>query len=160
MSELSGIPKGFNSVSAYLIVEDAAKAIEFYQEAFGAEGGACLNAPDGSIMHAEVTIGNSTVMLSGENPQWRTQSAKTLGGSPVMMHIYCSNTDELFNKAVAAGCTVVSPVMDMFWGDRMGKVADPFGIQWGIATQTEIVEEDEMNRRAAEWMASMQQGQG
>lgn len=155
MSEVNAIPSGFHSVNCYLIVDDAEKAIEFYQKAFGAKSTVCMRMPDGSVMHAEVTIGNSTVMLSGENPDWGAKSAKTLGGSPVSLMIYCEDADSMFDQAVAAGCGSVSPVEDAFWGDRMGKVEDPFGIQWSIATHKEDVPEDQMEQRMHEWLASM-----
>ena len=154
------IPDGCNSVSAYLIVKDANKAVEFYKDAFGAVGGACMTAPDGSVMHAELKIGNSTIMISDENPQWDMNSAETMGGSPVSLHIFVPDADAAFQKALDAGCTQIAPLMDAFWGDRYGKLADPFGYQWGIATHVEDVSEEEMQRRAAAWMAEMaNQGQ-
>lgn len=154
------IPEGCNSVSAYLIVKDANKAVEFYKQAFGATGGACLTGPDGSVMHAELQIGDSTIMISEENPQWGMTSAETMGGSPVSLHVYVPDVNTAFQQAIGAGCTEVAPVMDAFWGDRYGKLADPFGYQWGIATHIEDVSEDEMQRRAQAWMAEMaSQGQ-
>ncbi|MEM9943398.1 MAG: VOC family protein [Planctomycetota bacterium] len=159
MAEVNPVPKGFNTVNSYLFVDDAKAAIEFYKAAFFATEGDCMVNPDGSIMHAEIVIGNSTVMLSQANPQWGTKSAKTLGGSPVSLHVYADNADELFESSVAAGSTVVAPMTDMFWGDRMGKVEDPFGIQWGIAKKIEDLNPEEVDRRAAEWVASMQASQ-
>lgn len=153
------IPDGFNTVSTYLIVKDAQKAIDFYRKAFGAEPGSVMKTPDGqSIMHAEVCIGNSTVMLSQENPQWGMKSAETMGGSPASLHLYVDDADKIFQRALDAGCEVVAPLMDAFWGDRYGKVTDPFGFQWGIATHKEDLTEDEIDRRAAEWFASMAEG--
>jgi uncharacterized glyoxalase superfamily protein PhnB len=153
------IPDGFNSVSAYLVVRDAQQALEFYGKAFGAEQGDVMKTPDGSgIMHAEVRIGNSTVMLTAENPQWNARSAETLGGSPVSLHVYVSDADKLFQRALDAGCQVTAPLMDAFWGDRYGKVKDPFGIEWGIATHKEDLSPEEVGKRAAEWFASMGQG--
>lgn len=155
---INPIPDGCNSVNTYLIVKDGQAAIDFYQKAFGATVGCILPMPGGQgIMHAEVRIGNSTVMLGEENPQWGSKSPETLGGSPVSMHIYLPDVDAAFQKAIDAGCTEVSPVKDMFWGDRCGKVADPFGYQWGLATHIEEVTEDEMQKRAVEWFASMSQ---
>jgi uncharacterized glyoxalase superfamily protein PhnB len=151
------IPDGFNSASSYLIVSDAEKALEFYGKAFGAEVGDVMRMPDGSIMHSEVHIGNSTVMITQENPAREMKSAETLGGSPVSMHIYVEDCDKAFERAIAAGCEVAAPVMDAFWGDHYGKVKDPFGIQWGVATHVEDVSPDEMNRRAEEFFASMAQ---
>jgi uncharacterized glyoxalase superfamily protein PhnB len=156
---VKAIPDGFNSVSAYLVVKDVQKAIDFYRKALGAERGSIMKTPDGSmIMHAELHFGNSTVMLSQENPQWEMKSAETLGGSPVSLHLYVDDADKVFQRAVDAGCQVAAPLMDAFWGDRYGKVADPFGLQWGIATHKEDLTEEEMGKRAAEWFASMGQG--
>jgi PhnB protein len=153
---MAGIPQGFNSVSAYLIVKDPQKAIDFYGKAFGAEPGAVMRVPGSNdIMHAEVRIGNSTVMLTGENPQWQMKSVETFGGSPISMHLYVDDADKAYQRAIDAGCEVAAPLMDAFWGDRYGKVKDPFGVQWGIATHKEDLSEDEITKRAAEWFASM-----
>lgn len=151
----SPIPAGSNSVSAYLVVKDAKKAMEFYKAAFGAEGDMCLEAPDGSVMYGEIRIGNSTVMLSEENPAWGMKSAETLGDSPVSLHIYTEDCDATFKQAIDAGCTEVSPMMDAFWGDRYGKVMDPFGFQWGIATHKEDLSADELRERGQQWFAQM-----
>ena len=150
------IPDGFNSVSAYLIVRNSVDALDFYKKAFGAEACSRMAGPDGeSTMHAEMRIGNSTVMLSDENPQWEMKSPQTLGGSPTSLHIYVEDADEVFNRAVAAGCTVKAPLMDAFWGDRYGKLVDPFGHEWGIATHKEDLSEEEIAKRGAEWFANM-----
>ena len=150
------VPEGFNTVSTYLIVKNAQEALDFYQKAFGAELRYRMRGPDGkSTMHAEMRLGNSTVMLTDENPQWGTKSPATLGGTPASLHVYVDNADKLFDRAVKAGCTVKAPLMDAFWGDRYGKLTDPFGHEWGIATHKEDVSPDEMERRAAEWFASM-----
>lgn len=157
---VKAVPDGFNTVSAYVIVPKCDKALEFYNKAFGAETVARMAGPDGkSTMHAEMKIGNSMVMLTDENPQWGTKSGVTLGGSPVSLHIYCENVDTLYNRAVAAGCTPTFPVMDAFWGDRYGKLKDPFGIEWGIATHQEDPSEEEVAKRAAAYFASMGKGQ-
>ena len=150
------VPQGFNTVSACLVVKNTVKALDFYQKAFGAEGGVCMPGPDGkSTMHAEMRIGNSTVMLADENPRWEMKSPQTLGGSPASLHVYVDDADKLFNRAVKAGCEVKMPLMDAFWGDRYGKVVDPFGHQWGIATHKEDVPEAEMGQRAAKFFANM-----
>lgn len=154
MSSVNPIPDGCNSVNVYLIVKDGNAAIDFYCKAFGAKAGSLMTGPDGTgVMHAEVIIGNSTVMLSEENPAWDTKSAETMGGSPVSLHIYLPNVDEAFQQAVDAGCTVMAPLMDTFWGDRYGKVVDPFGYQWGLATHVEDVSDEEMGKRAEEFFA-------
>lgn len=150
------VPDGFNTVSAYLVVPDANKAMDFYEKAFGAKRGAVMNGPDGGVMHAEMQIGNSTVMLTQENPAWEQKSAATYGGSPVSMHMYVDDADALFNQAVEAGCSVTFPMSDVFWGDRYGKVTDVFGLSWGIATHKEDLSEEEMGKRAAEYFANMQ----
>jgi PhnB protein len=159
MPQVSPIPAGCNTVNAYLVVKDARRALDFYAKAFDGKPGVCMSMPNGAIMHGEVTIGNSTIMITQENPEWDMKSAETLGGSPVSLHLYVDKVDQAFQRAVAAGCKEISPVMDMFWGDRYGKVSDPFGLQWGIATHIEDVAEDEMHRRAEEWMKSMASGE-
>ena len=153
---VKAVPDGFNTVSVYLVVKNAVEALEFYQKAFGAEAGDRMPGQDGkSTMHAEMRIGNSTVMLTDENLQWQMKSPETLGGSPASLHVYVDDADKAFNRAVEAGCTVVAPLMDAFWGDRYGKLADPFGHQWGIATHKEDVSPEEMGKRAAEFFAGM-----
>jgi len=153
---VKAVPDGFNTVSVYLVVKNAVEALEFYQKAFGAEAGAHMTGPDGkSTMHAEMRIGNSTVMLTDENPQWQMKSPETLGGSPASLHVYVDDVDKMFGRAVEAGCTVLAPIMDAFWGDRYGKLADPYGHQWGIATHKEDVSPEDMGKRAAEFFASM-----
>lgn len=147
------IPQDFNSVSVYLVVKDALKTMDFYRKAFGAEGGACLTAPDGSVMHAEIRIGNSSILLSQENPRWGNNSAEILGGSPASIHLYVENVDEVVQRAMDAGCKELYPVMDAFWGDRYGKLEDPFGYQWGIATHIEDLSEEELQRRGHAWFA-------
>lgn len=154
------IPPGFNTVSCYIVAHDADKAIEFYAKAFGGQPGTIMRMPDGALLHGEVKIGNSTVMLTAENPQWKMKSAKTLGGSPITMHLYVEDADAAFQRAVDAGCKVAAPLMDAFWGDRYGKVLDPFGIEWGIATHMEDLTEAEMGKRAEEWFAAMAGGDG
>ena len=146
------VPEGFNTISAYLIVPDVKKAMDHYAKAFGAEGFPCLTAPDGSVMHAEMKIGNSMFMLSGANEKWGCKSPQQLGGTPVGLHLYVENCDAAFARAVAAGCTVKFPLNDAFWGDRYGKVQDAFGHEWGIATHKEDLTADEITKRAAEWM--------
>lgn len=156
MADVNPIPAGCNSVNVFLVVKDGQAAIDFYKKAFGAVGGLCMSGPDGkSILHAELQIGNSTIMLTEENPEWELKSAETLGGSPASLHLYLPDVDSAFQQAVDAGCQVASPVMDMFWGDRYGKVVDPFGYQWGLATHVEDVPDEEMGKRAQEWFASM-----
>ena len=121
---VKAIPEGFHSITPYLVVKGASDAIEFYKRAFGAVEEYRLNSPDGkSIVNAEIKIGDSVVMLSDEFPQGSCRSPRTIGGTTVMMHIYTEDVDRAFNQAVAAGATVMMPVMDMFWGDRYGQLA-------------------------------------
>lgn len=156
MSDVQPVPEGFRNVNCYLVVPDANEAIAFYEKAFGAERGVHMPGPGGQgTMHAEIRIGDTTVMLTDENPAWNKKSAKTLGGSPVSMHVYCEDADAWFQRAVAAGCEARFPVTPMFWGDRMGQVADPFGIEWGIATHVEDVPPEEMGTRAQAFFQSM-----
>ena len=154
------IPEGFNTVNMYLIVPDAKEAIEFYQKAFGAEAGVHMPGPGGQgTMHAEVRIGNSMVMLTDENPAWEMKSPATLGGTPAGLHLYVDDADKLFQRAVDAGCQPIAPLMDAFWGDRYGKVLDPFGHQWGIATHVEDVPPEEMGQRAQKFFSEMAGGE-
>ncbi|MBI4879016.1 MAG: VOC family protein [Planctomycetes bacterium] len=155
------VPEGFNTVSAYLVVPDAARASKFYAAAFGAETGLCMSGPGGKgTMHAEMRIGDSMVMLADENPHMGMRSPGSLGGTPVSLHLYVQDVDALFARAVAAGCTAVFPVMDAFWGDRYGKLRDPFGHEWGIATHKEDLPPAEIEKRQAEFFRKMAGGEG
>ena len=158
MSDVTPIPEGFNSVSAYLVVPNCVEALAFYEKALGATDIMRMEGPGGSTMHAEFQLGNSRVMMSEENPNWDCKSPKALGGTAVSLHIYCDDADAAFNQAIEAGCTVTMPLMDMFWGDRFGKFTDPFGHAWSVATRTEIVSEEEMAKRQEDFMKQMQEG--
>lgn len=148
------IPEGMHSIQAYLVVKDAAAAIKFYERAFGMKEIMRMGMPGSdAIMHAELQYGDSTLMLSEESPQWGTQSPLALGNTPVTIHCYVPDVDATFNQAVAAGCTVKMPPADMFWGDRMAGVVDPFGHKWSLATHKEDVPPAEMDKRAAEFFA-------
>ena len=156
MSEqVKAIPDGFHSVTPGLVVRGGIEALEFYKAAFGAEVIARMDTPDGKLMHAEFRIGNSIVMLGEECPDWGVVAPETLGGSPVSLNIYVEDCDAVFNRAVEAGATVKMPVADMFWGDRYGKITDPFGHSWGILTHVKDLTEDEVKAAAAEAMAAM-----
>jgi PhnB protein len=126
-------PEGMHSVTPHLICAGAAKAIEFYKEAFGATEQARLPGPDGRIMHAAILIGDSTVMLMDEMPEWGALGPKSLKGSPVTIHLNVDNADRVVERAVKAGAKVTMPVADQFWGDRYGKIEDPFGHHWSVA---------------------------
>lgn len=149
------IPEGFNALNAYLIVDDGQRAIEFYQNAFEAQLGDLMQMPDGTVLHAAMHVGNSAFMISHENPAWEMKSVKTLGGSPAMLHLYVPDADAAFQRALDHGCQAVTPVADCFWGERMGKVEDPFGFRWGLATVTEQLTSEEVQKRAAEFMKQM-----
>lgn len=152
------IPANCNTVNVSLVVKDGQAAVEFYQKAFGATGGVCLKGPDGAVLHAELQIGNSTVMLGEENEQWGMISAETMGGSPISIMLYVEDCDALFAQAIASGCSEISPPANQFWGDRHGRVQDPFGYQWSIATHIEEVSEEEMHRRGQAWLEEMSNG--
>ncbi len=153
--QVAPVPAGFNTVSAHLIVRGANDAIEFYRKAFGAEVKGVMPSPDGRVMHAEMRIGDSTIMLNDEFPEMGAKSPAAIGGSPVTMHIYVADCDALWNRAVAAGATIKMPLADMFWGDRYGVLVDPFGHKWSIATHKEDLTAEEVGRRGAEAMKHM-----
>ena len=157
MSKPNPIPEGFCTVTPHLVVSDGAKAIDFYKKAFGAEEICRMPGPGGQgVMHAEVRIGNSPVMIAEEWPQEGCpKSPLSLGGSPVTIHLYVEDADAAYSKATAAGATGVMPPMDMFWGDRYGKVKDPFGHEWSIATHIEDVPMEDMGPRAEKAFAEM-----
>jgi uncharacterized glyoxalase superfamily protein PhnB len=150
-----------HSLTPHLIVRNGRQAIEFYQKAFGAVSRGVMDGPDGGVMHAEMKIGDSVFMLADESPEMGNKSPQSLGGSPVTIHIYTTDSDKVFNAAVAAGATVNLPMTDMFWGDRYGQVKDPFGHVWSIATHTEEVPATDMERRMNEQMSQLPKpGQG
>jgi len=142
------IPDGYHTATPYLIVRDAARAIEFYKRAFGAQELMRLDGPGGKVGHAEVRIGDSPIMLADEFPDMGALSPQSVGGSPITILLYVEDVDARFRQAVAAGATVVRPVKDQFYGDRSGTVADPFGHKWTIATHKEDVSPEEMRRRS------------
>ena len=149
------IPEGYHTVTPFLAVDDAAQAIEFYKRAFGATERVRVPGPEGTVAHAELEIGDSVVMLSDPFPQARCRPPREIGGTSSGVFLYVEDVDALVQQAVDAGATVTMPVDDMFWGDRFGAVADPFGHEWQIATHTEDVSPEEMARRAREAMAGM-----
>jgi len=142
------VPEGYHTATPYLIVANAAKAIDFYKEAFGAAEIMRLANPEGKIVHAEIKIGDSPIMLCDESPKCNAFSPLTIGGTPISLFLYLKDVDAIVNRAIAAGATLVMPVADQFWGDRCGSVADPFGHKWTVATHTEDVPPDEIAKRA------------
>ena len=152
------IPEGSHSVTPYLAVKDAAQAIEFYKRAFGAEEVERMAGPGGKgIMHAEIRIGDSRVMLSDEFPGAGCTSPQSLGGTTCHLFVYVPDVDSAYQQAVSAGATSTMPVSDMFWGDRYGKLTDPFGHQWGLATHKEDVSPQEMKKHAEAFFAQVAQ---
>jgi PhnB protein len=140
------------------MVKDAAAAIEFYKRAFGAEEVERMPGPGGKgVMHAEIKIGDSRIMLSDEFPGTGCSSPQTLGGTTCQLFLYVPDVDSAYQRAVSAGATATMPVADMFWGDRYGKLSDPFGHQWGLATHKEDVSPSELKRRSEEFFARMTQ---
>jgi PhnB protein len=146
------VPDGYHVVTPYLIISGAAKAIEFYQEAFGASEVMRLAGPDGRIGHAEIQIGDSRVMLADESLERNARSPQTLGGTPVSLMIYVADVDAVAARALTAGAKEVRPVQDQFYGDRSGTFCDPFGHVWTISTHREDVAPDELERRLAAMM--------
>ena len=146
---LKPIPEGYHSVTPYLIFKGASDAIEFYKNALGASEVMRLDDPGGRIHHAEIKIGDSRIMLADEHPELQAHSPKTIGGSPVSMHVYVADVDAAVVRAVRAGAKLVRPVADQFYGDRTGGIEDPFGYRWFIATHKEDLTMDEIRRRAA-----------
>jgi uncharacterized glyoxalase superfamily protein PhnB len=152
------IPEGFRSVTPMLVLKDARKAVDFYKKALGAQELMVLPGPDGKgVMHAEIRIGDSIVMMGEECPGAPCKSAETMGGSPVSFYIYVENVDEAFKVAVTAGAGIEMPVQEMFWGDRMGSVRDPFGYSWSLATHTRDLTPEEISKGAQEAFAQMGQ---
>ena len=151
-SQAKPIPNGFHSLTPYLCVNDAARAIEFYGKAFGATPIMRLADAAGRVGHAELQLGDSVLMLADEHPEYGVRSPRSFGGSPVSLHLYVEDADAVVARAVAAGAKVVRPVADQFYGDRTGGVDDPFGFHWYIATHVEDVPEDELRKRAAKAM--------
>jgi PhnB protein len=154
MADVKPIPDGYPQVTPYLCVDGAAAAIRFYGEVFGATermrmGGGPTD-PDDKVGHAELQIGDGLIMLSDEFPEMGARSPKSVGGTPVTLSVYVEDVDAVFDRAVAAGATVVRPVEDQFYGDRAGQFEDPFGHRWSVNTHVEDVSPEEMARRAAQ----------
>ncbi|MCX5149078.1 MULTISPECIES: VOC family protein [unclassified Streptomyces] len=152
------IPEGRPRVTPYLCVDGAAAAIDFYVFVLGATERMRMPAPDGRIGHAELELGNSAIMLADEYPEIGFRSPKTVGGTPITLHVYVDDVDDVFAKALARGATEVSAVKDEFYGDRTGQFEDPFGHRWNIATHVEDIPAAEMEKRAKEALESMQDG--
>jgi PhnB protein len=154
MSKVKPIPEGYHSLTPYLFIRGAAEAIEFYKKAFNATEIFRMPGPGGRIGHAEIKIGDSAIMLADENPQMNALSPQTVGGCPFLLHLYVEDVDAMFAQAIAAGAKVTRPIENQFYGDRSGGLEDPFGFKWYLATHTEDVAPEEMQRR----MAAMKKG--
>jgi PhnB protein len=152
-NKVKPIPEKYPPLTPYLCCKNAGAAIEFYKNAFGAreEESIRMTTPDGKIGHSEMWIGNAFIMLADESPQMNFRSPQSIGGSPVTLHLYVNDVDEIANRAVAAGAKLVQPVSDMFYGDRAGSIEDPFGHIWHIATHKEDLSPEEIKKRAASY---------
>ena len=147
MPNVKPIPEGYHNVTPYLFVRSAASAIDFYKNIFGATEIMRMPGSNGKIMHAELRIGDSIVMLADENPQTGVMSPQTVGGFSVGMHLYVENVDQVIQKAVESGAKLLRPIKNQFYGDRSGTVLDPFGHMWSVATHVEDVSPEEMRKR-------------
>ena len=149
----NAVPEGFHTVTTSLTLDEAAKAIDWYKRALGAEELTRATGPDGKIMHAEIRIGDSRVMLN--DAMMGGKSVQEFGGSPASVWLYVADCDALFNRAVEAGARPVMPMADQFWGDRFGAFTDPFGYRWSVATRKEDLTPEEVTERQAAWLAGM-----
>ncbi|MGH9688960.1 MAG: VOC family protein, partial [Candidatus Acidiferrales bacterium] len=147
------IPEGFHTATPYLAVQDGAQAIDFYKRAFGAKEVMRMNGPDGKVSHAEIKIGDSIIMLSAASSAGELRTPQSLGASTVSIFLYLDNVDATFKQALSAGAKTIQPLEDMFWGDRYGRLTDPFGHSWSLAQHIEDVAPTEMEKRASEAMA-------
>jgi len=152
MTKVNYIPKGYHTVTPYLVIKGAAKAIEYYKNVFGATELVRMASPDGHVGHAELQIGDSIIMLADENPSMGNRSAESIGASPVSLYVYLPDCDHVVEKAAAQGAKILKPVQDQFYGDRSGFIQDPFGHLWGIATHKEDVSPKDMAERARKAM--------
>jgi PhnB protein len=153
MAKVRWQPDRYNTVTPYLCCDGAADAIEYYKKVFGATERMRMPAPDGKIGHAELQIGDATIMLSDEYPEMNVRGPKTIGGSPVMIHVYVEDVDATVKQAAAEGGELLREPEDQFYGDRSGMIVDPFGHVWSVGTHIEDVPPDEMEKRAAKAMA-------
>jgi PhnB protein len=152
---MQAIPAGFHTATPVLTVRDGASVLDFYKRAFGAQEIMRMPGPDGSLMHAEIKIGDSVLMVSDEQPNMGCRAPVSVGGCTSYVYLYVQDVDAVFKKAVEAGAKVIMPPTDMFWGDRFGQVEDPAGQRWGLATHKEDVSPDEMAKRQQQFFASM-----
>lgn len=147
--KVAATPQGYHSITPYLIVKNAGKAIEFYKKCFGAIEVLRMEQPDGKIGHAELKIGDAKIMLADEYPEMDARSPQAYGGTPVGIHLYIKNVDTIIERAVASGAKVTRPVETMFYGDRSGTLEDPYGHKWYVSTHVENVTANQIKKRAA-----------
>jgi PhnB protein len=155
-TKVQAIPKGYHTITPNLVIRDAAKAIDFYKKAFGAEETVRMPGPGGKVMHAELKIGDSIVMLGDEMPEMGSKSPKAYGGSPVSFYVYVEKVDAAWKRAVDAGAKTVKPLADMFWGDRTGWLEDPFGHLWSLAQHVKDITPEEMKKGQEAFFKQMQ----
>jgi len=151
MSPVKPVPDGYHTVTPYIVVRGAGKALDFYAKAFGAEELFRMPGPGDKVMHAEFRVGDSVIMIGDEAPEMGATAPQSIGGTATSLLLYVNDVDASFQRATAAGCKALMPPTDMFWGDRYCKIADPFGHHWGIATHKEDVSPEEVAKRAAAW---------
>jgi PhnB protein len=150
MADVQAIPEGYPRVTPYLYVDGAAAAMDFYTQVLGATERMRMPGPQGKLGHAELLLGDSVIMLSDEWPEMGVLGPGKVGGSPVTLHVYVEDVDNVFERAVQAGAKPIRPVENQFYGDRSGQFEDPFGHKWNVASHVEDVPPDEMERRMAE----------
>lgn len=158
MRDVKSIPTGFHTVTPSIVVRNAAKAIEFYQEAFGAREVMRMPGPRGGISHAEIRIGDSVVMIADEMIELNTKGPRSYGGSPVSFYLYVNDVDAAWERALDAGAKMLAPLDNMFWGDRVGRIEDPFGHTWLLAQRVEDATPAEMTEGLAAFTAKMRDG--
>ncbi|HYV74197.1 MAG TPA: VOC family protein [Candidatus Binatia bacterium] len=155
-AKVSPIPAGYHSITPHIVVSDTRKAVDFYKRAFGAEERGMAEGPGGKIMHAEIKIGDSLLMLNDEMPEFEALSPTgTKADTCVTLHLYVENADKVFSQAKAAGAIETMPLQDQFWGDRYGKLKDPFGHSWSIATHIKDLSPQQMKAAMDEAMSKM-----
>jgi uncharacterized glyoxalase superfamily protein PhnB len=156
MPKVNAIPEGYHTITPSIVVSDGAKAIEFYKKAFGAEERVRMPGPNGGIMHAELRIGDSPIMLGEEMPSMGAKSPKSFGGSPVSFFFYTENVDAAWDRAVKAGAKLIMPLEKMFWGDRAGCVEDPYGHKWWLAQHVEDLTPEQIKKGQEAFFAHAQ----
>lgn len=155
---VDAVPAGYTALTPYLVVRDGAEAVAFYAAAFGATEVMRLDGPDGRILHGEIDIGGARLMLTSANPAWQMAGPDHYGGTPVMMMHYCDDCDATYARAIGAGAESLEAPADMFWGDRMARVQDPFGHRWSIATHVRDLTPAEMAAAQADAIRDMTEG--